>query len=321
VTAVGLGWNVPLRPSNVNLELKAEGRTEEPGVPRPVAEYRTATLEYFRAAGIPLLQGREFAATDGPDAARVVILNRALAERLFPGQDPINRRIAWTGDVLRFLPLSGDWRTVVGVVGDVRDAGPDAPPLPAVYQPMAQNDMAFYPGAVVIRARGAEALGPAAARLIRELIPDQPVERIATLEQIREETVAPQRLNAVLVGAFGAVALAIAAIGIGGTLAFFIARRTAEIGIRMSLGADPRRVMGMVLGDGGRLLALGLGLGLAGSALLARAIRGMLFGVPPADPVTFLGVAALVLVVGLAACAGPALRAARVDPLVALRAE
>ena len=321
VTGVGLGWNVPLRPSNVNLELKAEGRAEEPGMPRPVAEYRTATLEYFQAAGIPLLQGRGFLATDGPDAARVVILNRTLAERLFPGQDPINRRIAWTGDVLRFLPLSGDWRTVVGVVGNVRDAGPDAPPLPAVYQPMAQNDMAFWPGAVVIRARGAEALGPAAARLIHELIPDQPVERIATLEQIREETVAPQRLNALLVGAFGAVALAIAAVGIGGTLAFFIARRTAEIGIRMSLGADSRRVMGMVLGDGGRLLALGLGLGLVGSALLARAIRGMLFGVPPGDPVTFVGVAVVVLVVGLAACAGPALRAARVDPLVAMRAE
>jgi ABC-type antimicrobial peptide transport system permease subunit len=173
----------------------------------------------------------------------------------------------------------------------------------------------------VIQARSAENLGPAAARLIHELIPDQPVERIATLEQIREETVAPQRLNAMLVGAFGAVALAIAAVGIGGTLAFFIARRTSEIGIRMSLGADSRRVMGMVLGDGGRLLGIGLALGLVGSAVLARAIRGMLFGVAPADPVTFVGVAVVVLVVGLAACAGPALRAARVDPLVAMRAE
>jgi predicted permease len=321
VTEVGIGWNVPLRASNVNLELKAEGRAEEPGVPRPVAEYRTATPEYFQAAGIPLIRGRGFAATDGADAARVVILNRTMAERLFPGRDPVGQRIAWTGDVLRFINLSGDWRTVVGVVGDTRDAGPDAPPLPAVYQPLAQNEIGFFPGAVVIRARSAENLGPAAARLIHELIPDQPVERIATLEQIREETVAPQRLNALLVGAFGAVALAIAAVGIGGTLAFFIARRTAEIGIRMSLGADSRRVMGMVLGDGGRLLAIGLGLGLVGSALLARAIRGMLFGVPPADPVTFVGVAALVLVVGLAACAGPALRAARVDPLVAMRAE
>jgi hypothetical protein len=286
-----------------------------------VVEYRTATPEFFRAAGIPLLQGREFAATDRADAAKVVILNRTLADRLFPGADPIGRRVAWTGDVLRFIQLSGDWRTVIGVVGDTRDAGPDAPPLPAVYQPLAQNEIGFFPGAVVIRARSAENLGPAAARLIHELIPDQPVERIATLEQIREETVAPQRLNALLVGAFGAVALAIAAVGIGGTLAFFIARRTAEIGIRMSLGADKRRVMGMVLGDGATLLGIGVGLGLVVSALAARLIQGLLFGVPPQDPVTFLSVAALVMTVGLGACALPALRAARVDPLVAMRAE
>ncbi len=321
VTEVGVGWNVPLRASGVQLELKAEAQAQDPGKPKPVAEFRTATPEYFRAAGIPLLQGREFAATDGPEAGKVVILNRTLAERLFPGEDPIGRRVAWTGDVLRFIPLSPDWRTIVGVVGDTRDAGPDAPPLPAVYQPMTQNDFGMFPGAIVIRARGAEGLGPQAARIIRELVPDQPVERVATLGQIREETVAPQRLNAILVGAFGAVALAIAAVGIGGVLAFFIARRTAEIGIRMSLGADPMRVMGMVLGDGARLLALGLGLGLLGSALAARLIQGMLFGVPPQDPVTFLAVAALVSLVGLGACALPALRAARVDPLVAIRAE
>ena len=127
--------------------------------------------------------------------------------------------MAWTGDVLRFISLSPDWRTVLGVVGDTRDAGPDAPPTPAVYQPMTQNDFAMFPGAIVIRARCAADLGP----------------------QIREETVAPQRLNALLVGALGAVALAIAAVGIGGVLALFIARRTAEIGIRMSLGADPMR--------------------------------------------------------------------------------
>jgi len=321
VTEVGVGWNVPLRASNVTLELKVEAQAQGPGQPRPVAEFRTATPEYFRAAGIPLLQGRQFEATDGAESGKVVILNRTLAERLFPGADPLGRRVAWTGDVLRFIPLSPDWRTVVGVVGDTRDAGPDAPPIPAVYQPMTQNDFGMYPGAIVIRARGAAELGPQATRIIRALIPDQPVERVATLEQIREETVAPQRLNAMLVGAFGAVALAIAAVGIGGVLAFFIAQRTAEIGIRMSLGADAMRVMGMVLGDGARLLALGLGLGLVASALAARLIQGMLFGVPPQDPVTFIAVAALVSLVGLGACALPALRAARVDPLVAMRAE
>jgi putative ABC transport system permease protein len=321
VSEVGVGWSVPLRGSSVQLEVKAEGQAQEPGKPKPIAEFRTATPEFFRAAGIPLLQGREFAATDRSDAGLVVILNRTLAERLFPGLDPIGRRVAWTGDVLRFISLSPEWRTVVGVVGDTRDAGPDAPPLASVYQPMTQNDFGMFPGAIVIRARGAADLGPQAARIIRELIPDQPIERVATLEQIREETVAPRRLNALLVGAFGAVALAIAAVGIGGVLAFFIARRTAEIGIRMSLGANPLRVMGMVLGDGATLLGIGVGLGLVASALAARLIQGLLFGVPPQDPATFLAVAALVTLVGLGACALPAIRAARVDPLVAMRAE
>jgi predicted permease len=321
VSEVGVGWNVPLRASGVLLELKAEGRAEQPGVPRPLAEYRTATPEYFRAAGIPLLAGREFAVADRPGAERVVILNRSLADRLFPNQDPIGRRVAWTGDVLRFLPLSPDWRTVVGIVGDTRDAGPDVPPPPAVYQPMAQNDMAYFPGGFVIRSPTAAALGPQAARVVRELVPDQPVERVATLEQIREDTVAPQRLNALLVGAFGVVALAIAAVGIGGALAFFITQRTAEIGIRMSLGADPGRVMRMVLADGGTMLAVGIGLGLVGSVVAARLLQGLLFGVPPRDPVTFLAVALLMSGVGLGACAVPARRAARVDPLVAMRSE
>jgi predicted permease len=321
VREVGVGWNVPLRASGVLLELKAEGRDEQPGVPRPVAEYRTATPEYFRAAGIPLISGREFAATDRSDGQKVVVLNRTLAEQLFPGKDPIGRRVAWTGDVLRFISLSGEWRTIVGVVGDTRDAGPDAPPPAAVYQPMEQNDRAFYPGGFVIRAPAAGTLGPQAARVVRDLVPDQPVERIATLAEIREETVAPQRLNALLVGAFGAVALAIAAVGIGGVLAFFITQRTAEIGIRMSLGADPGRVIRMVLADGGVMLGLGIALGLAGSIVVARLLQGLLFGVPPRDPVTFLAVALLMALVGLAACAMPALRAARVDPLVAMRAE
>ena len=321
VQEVGVGWNVPLRASGVLLELKAEGRAEEPGVPRPVVEYRTATPEYFRAAGIPLLSGREFAATDRADGQKVVILNRAVARRLFGDADPFGRRVAWTGDVLRFIPLSGEWRTVVGLVGDTRDAGPDTPPPPAVYQPMEQNDMAFYPGGFVIRAPAAATLAPQAARVVRELVPDQPVERVATLAEIREETVAPQRLNAMLVGAFAAVALAIAAVGIGGVLAFFITQRTAEIGIRMSLGADPVRVMRMVLADGGAMLGLGIALGLVGSIVAARLLQGLLFGVPPRDPVTFLAVALLMGLVGLLACALPALRAARVDPLVAMRSE
>ena len=321
VTEAGVGLNVPLRASGVMLELKAEGRVDEPGVPTPMAEYRTATPEYFRAAGIPLLAGREFASTDRIDGARVAILNQALAERLFPNQDPIGRRVAWTGDVLRFIPVSGDWRTVVGVIGNTRDAGPDAPAPLVLFQPFAQNDLRWFPGGFVIRAPAAASLAPQAARIIRELVPDQPIERVATLEQIREETIAPQRLNAILVGALGALALVIAAVGIGGVLAFFISQRTAEIGIRMSLGAEPSRVMWMVLADGGILLGAGIGVGILASILVSRLIQGLLFGVAPGDPATFLAVSLLMAAVGLGACAVPAVRAARLDPLVAMRAQ
>jgi predicted permease len=321
VTAVGVGLNVPLRTRQILLEVKAEGRPVEPGVPTPLAEYRIATPEYFEAAGIPMLAGRLFAATDRKDTGPVVILNRVLAERLFPGLDPIGRRIAWTGDVLRFIGVSGNWRTVVGVVGDTRDAGPDEPVPPAVYQPFTQNDLSYFPGAFILRGPAAPRLIPQATRVIHELAPDQPIERVATLEQVREESLTPQRLNALLVALLGALALAIAAVGIGGALAFFVSQRTNEIGIRMSLGADRSRVMRMVLGDGARLLGLGIAAGLVASFLVARMLQGLLFGVAPGDPATFVIVAFTMIAVGLAACAIPARRAARVDPMVAMRAE
>lgn len=321
VEAVGVGFNVPLRSSMVMLEIKAEGRPPEPGVPTPMAEYRTATPEYFRAAGMRVLRGRGFAETDVSDGAQVAILNESLAERLFGDEDPVGRRVAWTGDVLQFIGMAGGWRTVVGIVNDTRDRGPSQPAPPVMYQPLAQNEMGFFPGAFVIRAEGAASLAPQAERVVREMAPDQPVERVATLEQIREETIASQRLNAYLVGAFGTLAAVIAAVGLAGVLAFFTAQRTTEIGIRMSLGATRRQVMGTVLADGGVLLGLGIGVGLAGSVLVARLLEGLLFGVTPADPLTFAAVAAVMLAVGIAACAEPARRAAGVDPMVAMRKE
>ncbi len=318
VTEVGVGSTVPLRGNDFALELKVDGIPNEPGSPTPRAEGRTATPEFFRAAGISLLKGREFQSTDRDSSALVAIMNESLAKKLFKDRDPIGQRVAWTGEVLKFVPILAGWRTVVGIVNDTRDAGPDALPPLIMYTPFAQGS--FF-GAFVLRGPGAEAAAPAAARLIRELTPDQPIERVATLESIREETIAPQRLNALLVGAFGILALLIAAVGIGGALAFFISQRTNEIGIRMSLGADASKVVRMVLADGGILLASGIGLGVAGSLIVSRFLRGMLFGVPAQDPVTFGTVAFLMAAVGLAACAVPALKAARVDPLEAMRAE
>jgi putative ABC transport system permease protein len=320
IVDVGLGSTMPLRNSGFQLEVKAEGRSLAAGEPMPRADYRTASPEYFRAAGIPLLRGREFTPNDRQSATRVVILNQTLANRLFPNLDPLGRRVAWTGDVLRFIPVSGEWRTVVGVVGDTKDDGLDGGARGVIFQPFAQEPV--FGSGVVLRARSdAAAMAPAATRLLRKLAPQQPIEHVLTIGEIKDESLAPRRLNAALVGAFGALAVLIAAVGIAGVLAFSVSARTNEIGIRMSLGADTGRVQRMVLAEGGVLLLSGLGLGVLGSLLATGLIRGALFGVAPHDPVTLSGVTLLMAVVGIGACWIPALRAARIDPGVAIRVQ
>ena len=318
VREVGIGSNMPLKSSQFQLDVKAEGRALAAGEPMPRAEFRTASPEYFQASGIPLLKGREFTATDRAGSPLVVILNKTLADKLFPGRDPIGQRVAWTGDVLRFIGVSGDWRTVVGVVGDTRDAGLDADPPPVVFQPFAQE--ATFAGGLVIRAaQTAPGLVSAATRVVRGIAPEVPIENVLTVGQIRDQSVAPRRLNAVLVSSFGALAIIIAAVGIAGVLAFSVSARTTEIGIRMSLGATSGRVQRMVLLEGGVLLTLGLVLGALGAFFAARLMRGLLFGVAPYDPVTLATVALTMAVVGVGACWIPALRAARVEPAIAIR--
>ncbi len=321
VIEVGLGSNVPLRGTDqFRLDVKAESRPLSPGEPTPNAEYRTASPEYFRAARIPMVKGREFTSADRRGNARVVVINQTLAKRLFGDKDPIGQHIAWTGDVLRFVPISGDWRTIVGVVGDTRDSGPDNPPSPVMFQPFAQEEI--FAGAMIIRT-GAEptALANAAVQAIRSLDPQALVEKVQTLEQVREDRVAPRKVNALLVTSFGGLALLIAGVGIAGVLAFSVSSRTGEIGIRMSLGADAFRVKRMVLGEGWVLLAGGLLLGVIGSLLAGRLLGKLLYGVSPNDPVTVSLVALVMATVGTLACWIPAGRAARVEPATALRAE
>ena len=320
VTDAAVGSTIPLRAAGFMLEVKAEGRPVSPGEPMPRAENRRASPEYFRVAGIPILKGKEFSTTDRAGSPLVVIINKTLADKLFPNQDPIGRRVAWTGEVLKFIPVSGDWRTVIGVVGDTKDGGLDAEPLPVIFQPFAQE--VVFSGGLVIRAGSdASAIVPAATRIVRALAPTDPIEKVLTLDQIRDESVAPRRLNAVLVASFGILAVIIAAVGIAGVLAFSVSSRTNEIGIRMSLGADSGRVQRMVLMEGGVLLAVGLLLGVVGSVLTARLIQGLLFGFAPHDPVTLGAVALLMAAVGIGACWIPALRAARIDPGAAIRAQ
>lgn len=318
VTEVGLGSPLPLRGSVAAFEVKAEGKSLAVGEALPRAELRTANPQFFRAAGMPIVEGRVFDGTDGPQSAKVVIVNQTLVSRLYPNEDPIGKRIAWTGELLKYAPIGGDWRTIVGVVADTRDGGLDAAPHAVVYEPMTQ--MLALSGGIVIRAdSNVAALAPAAMRVVRRLAPTVPIEHVMTISQIKDESVAPRRLNAALVSSFGILAVIIAAVGIAGVLAFSVSARTNEIGIRMSLGADSGRVQRMILGEGGVLLAIGLAFGIVGAFAAAGVMRGLLFGIAPHDPITFAAVAALMAAIGIIACWMPARRAARVDPVITMR--
>jgi putative ABC transport system permease protein len=318
VIQVGLGSAGPLRRGQFNLDLKAEGKAQVVGEATPRSELRTANPDYFNAAGIPLVSGRSFAVTDEEGSAKVVIINRTLADRLFPNENPVGKRIAWTGEVLRFSPVNGDWRTIVGVVASTQDGGLDAEPRSVVWQPFTQMIPVF--GTLAIRADSNVArLIPTVTQVVRRHAPNALIENVMTIAQIRDQSVAPRRLNAALVSSFGILAVIIAAVGIAGVLAFSVSARTNEIGIRMSLGADSGRVERMILREGGVLLVLGLASGIAAAILSARVIRGLLFGVEPHDPATMIVVAAVMGLIGLVACWIPALRAARIDPAISMR--
>jgi predicted permease len=318
VVEVGIGSPMPLRSSDVRFDVKAEGKPLAIGEALPHAELRTANPQFFRAAGIPFLKGRAFESTDGPAAAKVVLINQTLADRFFPNEDPVGKRIAWTGEILKFTPISPEWRTIVGVVANTQDGGLDAESKPVVYQPFAQ--MLALGGGLVIRADSNVAgLASAATRIVRRLAPRAPIERVQTIAQIKNESVAPRRLNAALVSSFGLLAVLIAAVGIAGVLAFSVSARTNEIGIRMSLGADQGRVLRMILSEGGTLLAVGLALGVIGAFVATGVMRGLLFGVAPHDPLTFVVVALMMSAIGVIACWIPALRASRIDPAITMR--
>ena len=318
VLEVGLGSTMPLRRSILGFDLKLEGRAPAAGEAVPHSDFRTASPEYFRAAGIPLIEGREFRETDGRGEPKVVIVNQTFVDKYYPGESPIGKRMALSGAVLRFTPFTDEWRTIVGVVGNTQDGGLDAEKQPVAFMPFAQEFAVM--GGLVIRAdTNAADLTAAATRIVRSIAPMVAIENVLTVAQIKDQSVAPRRLNAILVSSFGILAVIIAAVGIAGVLAFSVSARTSEIGIRMSLGADSGMVQRMVLREGGVLLVLGLVLGVIGAFLAARVIQGLLFGVAPHDPLTFAGVAVMMAAIGIGACWIPALRASRIDPAIAMR--
>ena len=319
VIEVGAGVPV-LRNSGLMRDIRVEGKPLAAGEGMPRGELRPVSHNYFRAAGIPQLAGRAFSTADQVDSSRIVIINKTLADRLFPGEDPLGRHLAWSDG--ENAAVFEQLHTIVGVVGNTRDGGLDAEPRGVVFLPLRMRTaVTTMADGLVIRAQSnAHELAHAATQIVRRIAPVTPIENVLTIAQIKDQSVAPRRLNAVLVSSFGVLAMIIAAVGIAGVLAFSVSARTHEIGIRMSLGADPARVLRMILSEGGMLVVIGLMLGVLGAFLSARVIQGLLFGVTPHDPITFLAVAMLMAAIGIGACWVPALRAARVDPAITMRA-
>lgn len=323
VQRAALTSSVPLSGSpgvfTAQIPIDVEGHEPVPGAPTPSASFRVVSPDYFKAMGIDLT-GRDFATTDVGDAQRVVVINESMARAYFGERDPIGQRIAWTSPLLaRYLGVGPEMRTVVGVAADTRDVGIDAEVAHTMYNPYPQ---VWVVGSLVIRVMGdPNAILPAVRRVVLAHDPNQPIENVATIEDLGSESVAPRRLNTMLLGAFALLALVIAAVGIGGVLAFSVESRTHEFGVRSALGAARHQIWSGVLAEGAMLAAVGVVLGSVTAAALTRFISGLLVGVPALDPVTFVAVGLLLGGVAMGAVWVPAWRAATVSPMEALGAE
>ena len=313
VISAALARTFPLNESEPFVSgFEIEGRQNLPDQPKPTFDFRAVSPEYFQTLGIPLVRGRFLSERDGPDAPIAVVINETMARHYWGAENPIGHRLSNDG--------GKNWGTIVGIVGDVRQYGFDKQPTDELY--VTEDLNPTNSTTLLVRSRQ----NPAG--LVRNLVsdvyaldPEQPVARIRTLEQLREQSLASPRLTSFLLGLFALLALVITAAGIGGVMGLSVSQRTKEIGIRMALGASPNSVLWMVLRQGMTLIVVGLGLGIAIALSGTRLMQGLLFGIEPSDPWTLCGVTLLLVVVGATACFGPARRATSVDPLTALRSE
>jgi putative ABC transport system permease protein len=313
VQAAGWVYTLPLTGNSTNGGIKIEGHPgDSPNVDKQYVEGN-----YFQAMRTPLLKGRFFDSRDDLNSPRVVIVNQSLAQKVFPNQDPIGKRIdvGW-GDP--------GWAEIIGVVADTKQEALTAEHRPSTFMLYAQNAalMQYLDTNLVVRTSQDPLSAVAAIRSrIQQLDPNQPLADVKTMDDVLAESLAPQRAPAWLFGGFSAIALFLAAIGIYGVLSYFVVQRRQEIGVRMALGAQRSNVLRLILGQGACLIAIGVAIGIVGGLWAARTLTSLLFGVKSTDLPTFIAVSVLLASLALVACAVPALRATRVDPLVVLRNE
>jgi predicted permease len=281
----------------------------------PIAEFASVTPGYFGVLRVPLLAGRNFAESDTDKSQQVVLIDQTLQRRYWPNEDPLGKQISFG-----LRPGTNPSFAIVGVVGDIKSDGFDAPTAPHIYLPVRQSP--GYASVVFLRSAGnPEALGESIRHQVQSIDPNIPVFSVRTMDQIISRSMAERRFALQLLGIFAGVALLLAAIGIYGVMAYSFSQRTHEIGVRIALGAQRVDIFRMAVGEGMQLVAIGLAIGLVGAAALTRTVRNMLFDVSPADPMTFGAISATLAAVAFLACYIPARRATRVDPLVALRDE
>jgi predicted permease len=314
VQAVGAISILPLGGGMSRTSIAIEGRAEMTNLlpqARPRIHPRIVTPEYFQAMGIPLLGGRLLTEQDDGNAPLVALINQTAAQRYWPGQNPLGQRVQIGG--------GAPWREVVGIVGDVKHQGLDKELNPEVYSAWAQA--APRNGNLVVRGKNVASLVPALRSQVRELDKELPLSNLRLLEEVVERSIAAPRSYTLLLAFFAGIALALAAVGIYGVMAYGVAQRTHEIGVRMALGAQKRDVLKLVVRQGMRLALLGVAIGLVAAWALTRLLKGLLFEVNATDPLTFGVIVLLLASVAWLACWLPARRATKVDPLIALRCE
>jgi predicted permease len=322
VDRVAVGTAVPWRDAGIfgpGFQFSVEGYVRANGEEDPRARFRTVSPGFFASLGVPILAGRDFTEADRREAERVVIVSQSVAQRLFPNQDALNRHLTWTDPVMKFIDVSPEPRRIVGITADVDDENVVPGPALTVFHPF---DQEIGGGRLFVHVRtDPYALAPSITRIIRELSAEQPVERVATLEDVRAEVLAPERLNALVFGGFAGVALLIAIVGVAGVLAFSVSARTREFGIRLAVGSEPRHLLTGVLGEGAVIAGIGIAAGAVGGIVLARVVGAYIEAVRIPGALPIVGAAMILVAAAILASVVPAARAARVDVIQALRPE